>query len=82
MPQSLLIGGPFHGESSEVGHADRISIETKPAKLGRIAFVGAVIETPAETMTYVRCEAEPRVFVAEGYLPTPEDVELAKARLA
>ena len=57
------------------GFADRIEIETVPAKLDRIPFVGAVKETPAELVAYVRCAAAESVFVAEGYEPTPDDAE-------
>ena len=40
------------------------------------------METPAVTVAYARCNTDPRVFVAEGYEPTPDDAELAAGWLA
>ena len=84
MPQALLIGGPLHGKTREVS-GDRCTLIVREwREPGRM--LGPGWSTPErmkrETAVYVRCEAEPRVYVSEGYLPTPDDVQLVTERLA
>lgn len=80
MPEALLIGGPLHGQTREVS-GDRCTLTVREwREPGRM--LGPGWSTPErmkrETAVYVRCEAEPRVYIAVGYEPTADDEEMAK----